>query len=167
MHFNIVWGFHISDTLFPTPKLTVTLSAYPQSFDFSCNTALQSLEVLLHPIVSPLQKYTRTIKELLSTIISPAFSEIVVVFSERQVYDPSDSLTQVLHEIYEIKKFRLAFCLEALEELRAPSLHHLTLRTRAAAAAGTYDFLPCPPSVFSRMVTKYDRFKSSVRDMYE
>ena len=60
----------------------------------------------------------------------------------------------------------MAFCLEALEELRGPSLHRLTLETRAAIAAGTYDFLPYPPSVFSRTVTRYDRFGSLAGIVY-
>jgi CRISPR/Cas system endoribonuclease Cas6 (RAMP superfamily) len=68
--------------------------------------------------------------------------------------------------MYEVKEFMVGFCLEALEKSRAPNLHHLTLETRAAAAAGTYDFLPCPPSVFSRTVTEYDRFMNPVRVMY-
>lgn len=150
----------------PTPELTVVLPVYPQTFDFSCNTVLRSLEVLLHPIVSPPQEHTRIIKELLFTITSPAFSEVVVVFSDRQVNALSESLARVLQEMYDIKGFRVAFCLEALETSRAPNLHYLALRTRAAAAAGTYDFLPCPPLVFSRTVTRYDRFKSSAGDMY-
>lgn len=73
----------------------------------------------------------------------------------------------MLRDMYEIREFRVVFCLEALEELRAPNLHHLTLETEAAVAAGIYDFLPCPPIVFSRTVTRYDRFKSAVGVAYE
>ena len=59
--------------------------------------------------------------------------------------------------MHEIKEFRVAFCLETLEKSRARDLQLLTLETRAAAAAGVYNFLPHPPLVFSRTVTEYDR----------
>ena len=70
---------------------------------------------------------------------------------------PPRGLDEVLREMHEIKGFRVAFCLETLEELGEQNLHQLTLETRASAAAGAYDFLPCPPLVFSRTVTRYDR----------
>ena len=102
-------------------------------------------------------RHTPRIKELVSTIVSPVFSEFVVVFSEGEAHCPSGDLACALREVHEIKGFRVAFCLEALEELRVPCLHRLTLGTRTAIAAGTYDFLPCPPLVFSRTVARYDR----------
>lgn len=114
-----------------------------------------------------MQDHARTVNETLFTITSPVFSEIVVVFSERQVYHPLERLAWVLREMYEIKRFKVAFCLEALEESRAEKLHHLTLRTKEAAVAGTWDFLSCPPLVFSRTATRYDRFKTSIGDMDE
>lgn len=48
--------------------------------------------------------------------------------------------------------------METPEESRVNSLHMLRVTTRAAVAAGLYDFLPYPPSVFSNMETGYDRF---------
>jgi len=70
---------------------------------------------------------------------------------------PPRGLGEVLREMYEIKEFRVDFCLETLEELRAQNVHQLTLEARVSAAGGAYDFLPCPPLVFSRTVTRYDR----------
>lgn len=64
--------------------------------------------------------------------------------------------------MYKIRGFKVAFCLETIEELRVENLHTLASETRAAVAVGTYDFLPCPPSVFSRTETRYDRFMASV-----
>jgi hypothetical protein len=80
------------------------------------------------------------------------FSEVVVLFDELDVRWPSRDLNEVLREMYKIKRFRVAFRLETLGELGTPSLHQLTLDTRAAVARGAYDFLPSPPLVFSRMV---------------
>ena len=70
---------------------------------------------------------------------------------------PSESLAGVVHELYEIKEFNVAFCLEALEtSVRMENQRKLTLETNEAVAAGVYDFLPYPPSVFSRPVSNYD-----------
>jgi hypothetical protein len=82
------------------------------------------------------------------------FSEIIVVFSEPEARSTPEYLAQVLREMYEIKEFEVAFCLETLEDLMVPNLHYL----RTAAAWGTLGFLPRPPLVFSRTVTWYDRF---------
>lgn len=132
-----------------------------QRLNLSCNTALRSLEVSGSFIVeSP--KHARTIRELLSTITSPAFSEVIIVFYEPDVRWPPRGLNEVLREMYKVKGFRVGFCLKTLDELRVPSLHQLTLDTRAAVVRGTYDFLPFPPSVFSRTVTRYDRFELKV-----
>ena len=111
----------------------------------------------------PLWQTVRTIKELLSTIKSPAFSEIVVVFSEQGVYWTWGLPLTLFREMYEIKEFRLAFCLEAPEESRVQDVRQLASRTRVEVAKGTFDFLPSPPSVFSRTVTGYDRSISSGR----
>jgi hypothetical protein len=62
----------------------------------------------------------------------------------------------MLHEMYDIKKFRVAFCLQALEKFMAQGLHELTLNTKRAAELGVYNFLPCPPLVFARTETRYD-----------
>lgn len=63
--------------------------------------------------------------------------------------------------MYIIRQFRAAFCLETLEELRVEGLRALVSKTRAAVEGGTYDFLPCPPSVFSRTQTRYNRLMAS------
>lgn len=127
-----------------------------QPLDLSCNTVLRSLEVK-GSLIAESSKHARTIRDLLSTITSPAFSEVVVVFYELDVRWPPRGLNEVLREMYKIKRFRVAFCLETQEELRAQGLHRLTMDTGAAAAGGAYEFLPSPPSVFSRRGTRYGR----------
>lgn len=120
----------------------------------SRNTVLQSLEIqifLLFP------GYSSALKELLPTIASPVFSEIVVIFPEKDAALPPPGIFGVLREMYLIKGFRLAFCLEALDVSRMSNLRHLMMATQRAVAEGSLDFLPCPPAVFSRTVTEYDR----------
>lgn len=126
----------------------------PQPLDLSCNTILRSLEVKVS-LIAESSKHARTIRDLLSTITSPAFSEVVVVFCEMDVRWPPRGLNEVLREMYKIKRFRVAFCLETQEELRAQGLHQLSVGTGATVAGGAYDFLPSPPLVFSRRGTRY------------
>ncbi|KAF9645592.1 hypothetical protein BDM02DRAFT_3262827 [Thelephora ganbajun] len=136
-----------------SPSYSFALS--DQNFDLSRNTVLRSLEVRAE---LDFRLCTHTLKELLLTITSPVFSEIVVVFSEQDVDWQPLGLAEVLHEIYEVRKFRLAFCLETIEQVRAEDLRVLVSATQADVMVGFYDFLPCPPIVFSRTVAKLDRY---------
>ena len=131
------------------------MPAFPQHLDFSRHTAFRCLEVRLYP-VSGSWGYIHAIKTLLSTIASPEFSEVVVLFPEGGIHWATERLVSVLREMYEIKRFRVSFCLE-LAERRMPYAHRLTLEVEAGVVAGIYDFLPCPPSVFFRTMTRYSR----------
>lgn len=137
---------------------------FHQRFNLTSNTALRSLEVLGSLIADP-PKNAPVVREILSTIRSPAFSELIVVFSEFEIRWPLRGLDEVLHEMYKTKKFLVEFCVETLEELRVPNLRKLTLDTRKAVARGAYDFLPSPPFVFSRTITRYGRFSLDPRVM--
>lgn len=112
-----------------------------------------------------LQGYSFTLKELLPTITSPVFSEIVIIFTEKDApFLPPPGMVNVLREMSVIKEFCLAFCLEALELSRVSSLRALTMATQREVAEGSFDFLPRHPSVFSRTVTEYDRLSTHKRD---
>lgn len=144
--------------IFVRPRADIIFSAFHQLCDLSRNTALRSLE-LMGSLISNSPKHARTIKEvkqLLSTITSPTFSEIVVVFSESDAHWMPRGLGEALRDMHDIKKFRVAFCLETLGGFMAPSLRELTLETKRTTALGTYDFLPCPPVVFARTGAMHD-----------
>lgn len=108
---------------------------------------------------------SRILGELLATITSPVFSEIVVVFTEEDAHWPPQGITDVLREMYGIQKFRVVFCLETLEALRTSNLRALTLATQREVASGSFDFLPCPPLICSRMVTKREHFMAHIRNL--
>jgi len=133
------------------------VSGSSQGFDLSRNTALRSLELRASP---HLPEYGNTLKELLPTIKSPVFSEIVVVFSEEDVRWLPPVVTNVLLEMYKIRKFRVAFCLETIERFEAYSSRLLMSEIEGGAFKGSLDFLPCPPSVFSRTQAKSDRLRN-------
>ena len=140
-----------------TTTRTDNFTNFPQHFDFPCNTALRCMGVHLSSMEPNNWEYTRTIKLLFSTITSPVFSGMEVY------YWPSD-LDSVLLEMYEIKQFRPSFCLEDLEERRMSKGDFLARKTRAVVAAGSYDFLPSPPSIFFRpMTTKFGCMKGADR----
>ena len=101
-------------------------------------------------------------QQALSTITSPSFFEIVVIFSENETGRPSESLAGLVRELYVIKEFSVAFCMETLlETSRAENQRKLTLETERAVAAGLYGFLPRPPLVFfRRLVSDVVRYTS-------
>ena len=123
--------------------------AFNQSLNVKCNTLLRSLEVSgrdLHK--SP--PYVVDMKKLLSTTIkSPFFSEVVVIFSDvNDTWGPRE-LEGPLREMYGTREFKVSFCLEASDEVVTKKLRQLTLQTARAVELGCYDFLPSPPLVFS------------------
>ena len=69
---------------------------------------------------------------------------------------PPPGLAGWLSEVYEVKVFRLAFCLEMAERTRDAYLRALRLVIQKEVNMGFYDFLPHPPAVFSRPLAKYD-----------
>jgi len=84
--------------------------------------------------MAPSLNYTRKIEEKFYTIPPPVFSEMEAPCPSRT---PSALISR---EMYEIKEFKVASCLETLEVLRVPNLRRLTSETGKAVAAGTYDF---------------------------
>jgi hypothetical protein len=113
-----------------------------QRLNLSRNMTFRSLEI------RAILEYSRALKELLLTVTSPVFSEIVVVFSGVEARWPPRDLAERLHEIYKIREFRVAFCLETAERLGVSSLRIMKSTMQAEVAKGSYDFLPCPPLVF-------------------
>ena len=70
----------------------------------------------------------------------------------------SENLAGKIRELYGIREFSVAFCLEVLgTSPGAEGQRKLALNTNEAVAAGLYDFLPRPPLVFSRMAPNHVR----------
>ncbi|KAF9783267.1 hypothetical protein BJ322DRAFT_1110147 [Thelephora terrestris] len=120
------------------------VSSRTHEFNLSSNTALRSIEVPDSSLI-----YST---EFLSTITSPVFSEIVVIFPESGASCTWETLARVMHSLYEIRGFSVVFCLEGSETSRAEGQRELTVETEKAVAAGLYDFLPHPPLVFFRAI---------------
>ena len=120
-----------------------------QVFHLSSCTALRFIEVPISLLIY--------VSKALSTITSPVFFELTIIFSENEVDFSSEILARAIRELYGIKEFHVAFCLESLENSKADLQRKLAEETEGAVAAGLYDFLPRPPLVVSRTVAKYVR----------
>ena len=130
------------------------MQVYSQAIDLRSNTTLRSTEVQIPVDISP--EFTRKVRWPLSSIVSPTFSDIVFVFAD-DIYHPPEALASVIRYLYEMKEFKVEFCLEASERSSVEELHALKVDTEEAVAAGLYDFLPCPSLVFSRAAASYVR----------
>ena len=73
----------------------------------------------------------RILEAVLPTITSPVFSEVVIIFSDKEVCWLLWSLSRVLRGVHEVKKFRLSFCLETTEDVKDENLQALRLATQA------------------------------------
>lgn len=133
------------------------VSGSSQGFDLSRNMALRTLEVRAS---HRLREYGNNLKKLLPTITSPAFSKIVIVFSEEEVRWLPAGLADTLHEMYKVRKVSVAFCLETIERVEDSNFRLLKSEIEAGALKGSLDFLPSPPFVFCRTLAKYDRLRN-------
>lgn len=153
VYFALVRQFRSPECI-PDTRTNITLSVPPPLFDFSHNTALRSLEIPFLALPPP-DSHTRTVMAL-ATIISPVFSEVVVVFSGIGCWQRQ--WAGILGDMCKVKQFRVVFCLQTSEVSRAQSLQRLISYTGKAVAEGAYDFLPCPPVICSRPVSSFDIF---------
>jgi len=95
---------------------------------------------------SPGVRLPTVLAELLSTITSPAFSDLVITVARYEARLPwAVPLFRELHVMNEVRRFKLVFflkmlgCLEAQRKL-AEVLHSVT-------ALGLLDFLDSPPTI--------------------
>ena len=102
--------------------------------------------ILRHP------KTTNFLKDLLPTITSPVFSDIVIVVESGTIQNPHPSSHvsfELMRHLYEVKPFRLVFCLEVWDGDREVALRRLKEYIDGEAAKGVLEFLPCPPLIIS------------------
>ena len=114
---------------------------------------LRSLEVW---VPSTLEGFGRDLSEVLPTITSPVFSEIVLIFSEDKVHWPPLGLVEVIRGLHKIREFHLSFCLETTQDVVPNCFPALARMVYADVANDFYDFLHSPLAVFFRTLTKSD-----------
>ena len=121
-----------------------------QGSDLSKNRSLRSLEIIGKNIWGEYHvPALRPFRNLLSTITSPVFSEVVIVLQDGSIRNgySFEHLLSVVRGTYEVKPFCLIFCLEIWEGYREDATKRLRSHINAEAARGWLDFLPCPPII--------------------
>lgn len=114
--------------------------------------SLRSLEIPLKNISLYPAVAQSFLRDLLSTIRSPVFSDLVIVLEDRTTHDTrffQHTLFGVVRCMYEVRPFRLVFCLEIWDGDQEDTARMLKRYIDAEVAEGGLEFLPCPPLIVS------------------
>lgn len=139
-----------------THQPTETWEGLLWNLDLSKSSSLRSLEiaVILPSILSTAA--LNFLGDLFSTITSPVFSDLVIVLQSDCVSIYNRRFRQVLFGLlrgmYEVKPFRLIFCLES-QKVQDHTMAEFKREIDAEVVEGGLDFLPCPPVVVSHTRT--------------
>ena len=143
-----------------------------QDFDLSRNKSLRTLEVTAQCIDVMLctgsLDTASSLKYALSTITSPVFSEVVILYRHYDfcgigLYPPhfrelsqterareaarNRRLFGVLHEMYKVRDYKLVLCADVWDYLRDYAVRELKCVVATEKAEGRLDNLPFEPSV--------------------
>ena len=127
-----------------------TNEGFIQDFDLSCFRSLRSLEVTASSVSQTRADAPYLLRDIFSTITSPDFSEIILVFQRPDLYRPYQIPFEVFREMYSKRKFRLVFCLEVLKKYRAAGWEVMRQRLDSEIAQRRLDFLSSPPTLAVR-----------------
>jgi hypothetical protein len=87
------------------------------------------------------------LRDIVSTITSPVFSEVILVFQFADLYRPYRVPFDMIREMHSKKKFRLVYCLEVSKKYRDEILQTMRQRMEWEIAHGRLDFLESPPTL--------------------
>jgi hypothetical protein len=118
-----------------------------RAFDLSHLHSLRSLEVTASSMSKAYQEATRLIHDIFSTIKSPVFSEIVLVFQRPDLYRPCFIPFDTFRQMHSERKFRLVFSLEVAKRHEDPGLQVMGYRMGYEVAQRRLDFLESPPTL--------------------
>jgi len=120
-------------------------------FDLSKNRSLRTLEVAIDRITRYCVDAPRFLRNLLSTITSPLFSEVVLIsepVSEgHAILRPS--LINIVGGMYQVKPFRLVFCLWVWDGDQGDAMERFKAGLDEEVVQGTFGFLTYPPVILS------------------
>jgi hypothetical protein len=85
--------------------------------------------------------------DIIYTIKSPVFSEVVLVFQRPDLYRPYYIPFEMFRQMHSERKFRLVFCLEVSKRYRDFGLQVMRRRMEYELAERRLDFLASPPSL--------------------
>jgi len=133
--------------------------ALRKNFDLSKCRSLRSLEITGENIARCSDRTPRFLGDLLSTITSSVFSEVVIVLEDGDIHDLrvfQCRLFSIARGMHEVKSFRLVISLEVWEGDRVCATEILKRHIDTEATKGGLDFLPCPPAIiFNTRAAQY------------
>lgn len=122
-----------------------------RDFDLSKNRLLRCLEIAVWCIAGfSSNAVLNFFRDLLPTITSPVFSDVVLVLQGDSIREANffqRDLVSVVRGMYEVKPFRLVFCLEVRAMHREDTTERLKKWIETETAGGSLDFLPCSPII--------------------
>lgn len=118
-----------------------------QDFDLSHLRSLQSLEVTVSSIPHTRQDTLDLFRDVASTITSPVFSEVVIIFQRPDLYRPTYIPFDVFREMYSKREFRLVFCLEVPKSHRNFGLDVMRRNLDWGESHQKLDFLASPATL--------------------
>jgi len=127
-----------------------TNERFLQIFDLSHLRSLRSLEVTVSSLSQTHADAPYVLRDIFSTITSPEFSEITLLFQYQDLIHPFYIPFDVFREMHSKRKFRLVFCLEVLKIYTAVGLKVVRQEMDRMFAQGIVDFLESPPTLVAR-----------------
>ena len=118
-----------------------------KDFDLSYLRSLRSLEVTASSVSYGSRLDPDLLRDIISTIKSPVFSEVVLVFQRPDLYRPYSISFEPFREVHSRRKFRLVFCLEVSKRHRDFGLQVMQHRIVYEMAQRRLGFLESPPTL--------------------
>ena len=87
------------------------------------------------------------LRDVASTITSPVFSEVVLVFQRPDLYRPYQIPFDVFRQMYSKRKFRLVFCLEVAKKYRDFGWDRMRRRLDSETSHQRLNFLASLPTL--------------------
>ena len=118
-----------------------------QAFDLSHLRSLRSLEVTASSLSKAFHEATQLIHDIFSTITSPVFTEIILVFQRPDLYRPFYIPFEMFREMHSERKFRLVFSLEVAKKYREVGVQVMRRRMAGEMGGPSLEFLGEPPTL--------------------
>lgn len=93
------------------------------------------------------EEATHLIHDIFSTITSPVFSEIILVFQRPDLYRPYYLPPDMFHQMHSERKFKLVFCLEVAKRHRKIGVRVMKQRLAYEVKERRLGFLGRPPTL--------------------
>ena len=133
--------------IFVLTEYAETREGLLQEYDLSHLRSLRSFEVTASSMSQARKDAPDLLRDIISTIQSPMFSEVILVFQRADLYRPYYILFEMFRQMHSKRKFRLVFCLEVSKKHMDLGLQVMRQRMEYELAERRLDFLESPPAL--------------------